>query len=216
MDSPAPDPATAFASLSTAANSSPEVQDLFRLVERIPDLLTRAAELHQRHPDPGTLAGWLLLNDRHAVEHANIALSAAGDALAGIFSMTHTARALHVSAQITLARQACESALVANWLVSDQNLDTLRTRGFAAAWDNWQEQHKFVQKLARTPDDPDPALVVQREKTDRLHQALIAEGTAHTSGQPPLLKHQKGSVDPEGRQAFGHRTVPEGAAGRAA
>lgn len=116
---------------------------------------------------------------RYAFDHATMALSAAADGLTGMYAMVVVGAALPSHAVITLARQVCEGALRARWILGDLSVEQLTARGYAAAVEDLCQQAKFVDAaLAYGLMGADDAKS-ERRKNAEARARLISEGRAH-------------------------------------
>ncbi len=107
---------------------------------------------------------------------------------------------IHLAADVTLARQVLETAMVAGWILKDNDPEGLRLRGFAAAWRSATEQAKFADWAAKTPVlFPDGSLATGwQAQAEAQLQSLTLEGNDPPAGRLPAIRNdRKGKPIPE-------------------
>lgn len=181
-----------FSRMSTNRVSSSEHEPLFfqtiRIVETV-RLLDENSGLWSNDSLEAEMRKDVLLT--FAIDHFNLFLNSARDALITVFALVGEANVLPTLSLSTLIRQGLESAASALYLMDISNLDCVRIRGFAISCMNLREQNRFA-TLAREAGFSSEEQLTTIE--DRNRQKLLE--LLEIGEQYDLIEESQGSIKP--------------------
>ncbi len=166
-----------FASLSTGNVSSDEHLHLLRQVENIPNFI-RGIDYQAVRWDEKSFEGEIRRDEiaTMALDHSGISFLNARDALVTIFAVVGKANVVPSISLATLARQALEAGLVSRWILGDLQIDTLRSRGYAAAWSDYQRSLQFFDSAVSSGSIAQATLLNWKSKLAKTKNELLEFG----------------------------------------